>query len=666
MVISAENGCPVCRPIFDSYWGFERKSLRDLESNDIGNTNGDALHPEFITSAQLIFDTIPESIVFLVQFHRELFPELSHRAGMFMLQKDNGMFLLHKTSAYADQAAGESECDVYAEGDVTADHTSSNASFELASMWLRDCVQSHPRCNSHKDGTSWYPTRLLHLVESDGKEGYVRLIRTAETSLNEHYATLSHRWGNTRPLQLTKSAASDPNHRFLVAEMPRTFQEAIQVSRRLGIQYLWIDSLCIIQEGDNLRDWYYEAGLMDKVYMHSYLNIAAADADDGTKGLFRHHPPLPLGCQRVAVNTKEFGSGTGCTDYLMTDLMLWLHNLDKSPLHNRGWVFQERFLAPRNLHFFRDQLFFECNERTVCETFPKGLPSVITKLTTASIKSRLWKQEDLSVLPDRYGEDLRNLWYSDVVSQYSPMDLSVSTDKLIALSGIAKFFMARLEDTYVAGMWHSQLEDSLLWSVSPSGLLPRPLVYRSPTWSWASVDGRIRPNLDWEDRELLIHVEDVVLSHATEDTTGAVTGGWLDLRGVLKPVRLSKPERLQTVLCMAFDSEAISQQAETTEDDSSSTIYFLPDTMQDTNWVEDNAQKRLFFTPCIKEDTSGWAHGLVLRLVDKEMTLFERIGLISTDTPAEKEMMLADLSEDTKARLPCLRYENGLHTIRII
>ncbi|EUC43661.1 hypothetical protein COCMIDRAFT_44497, partial [Bipolaris oryzae ATCC 44560] len=421
------------------------------------------------------------------------------------------------------------------------DHTSSTSSFELASMWLRDCVQSHPQCNSHKDGTLWYPTRLLHLVESGGKEGYVRLIRTAETSPNEHYATLSHRWGNTRPLQLTKSAASDPNHRFLVADMPKTFQEAIQVSKRLGIQYLWVDSLCIIQEGDNLRDWYQEAGLMDKVYMHSYLNIAAADAEDGTKGLFRQRPPLPLGRQRVAVNTKDIKPWPDCANYfLMTDFMLWSHSLDNSPLHNRGWVFQERFLAPRNLHFFRDQLFFECNERIVCETFPKELPNLSTHLTAVSLKTKLWTQADLSVLPDRYREDLRNFWYSEVVSLYSPMDLSVSTDKLIALSGIAKIFMARLEDTYVAGMWRSQLEDSLLWHVELQNLWPRPLVYRSPTWSWVSVDGRIRPNLYWTDRRLLIHVEDVVLSYAAEDTTGAITGGWVDLRGILKPVRLCK------------------------------------------------------------------------------------------------------------------------------
>lgn len=609
-----------------------------------------------------------ESIYFIINFHRDLFPESSHKAGTFMLEKDDGLFLLYIFSAYTDQAAGELECDVYPEGDTTTDHTSSNASFELASMWLRDCVQSHSRCNSHKDGTPWYPTRLLHLVDSDRKEGYVRLIRTAEMSPDEHYATLSHRWGNTRPLQLTKSAASDPNHRFLVAEMPKTFQEAIQASKRLGIQYLWIDSLCIIQEGDNLRDWYHEASLMDKVYMHSHLNIAAADADNGTKGLFRQHPPLPLGRQRVAINTKDMKPGPHYANYLMTDWMLCDRNLDNSPLHNRGWVFQERFLAPRNLHFCRDQLFFECNEHTTCETFPKGLPGLRKHHGHKPIKSMLWKQEDLSVLSDRNREHLRTFWYSHVISMYSIMDLSVSTDKLIALSGVAKLFMARLEDTYVAGMWRSQLEDSLLWSVVPRDLLPRPLVYRSPTWSWASVDGHIQSSLLEEGRELLIHVEDVALFYATEDTTGAITRGWLDLRGTLKPARLRKLEGSQTSWYISCDSKAISQQHKTTEDDAddSSTICVWLDIMQDTDLVEDNAQRRLFIMSCIKLGGPGWLSGLLLRLGDKEKALFERIGYFYPETLGGNKTISADLSEDTKARLPCLRYENGKHTIRII
>lgn len=102
---------------------------------------------------------------------------------------------------------------------------------------------------------------------------------------------------------------------------------------------------------------------------------------------------------------------------------------------------------------------------------------------------------------------------------------------------MAKSVVACSNDTYVAGMWHSRLEDSLLWYVSSVGLQPRPPIYWTPSWSWASVDGDIYHCLPLLDQSQ-IQVVDVVLSHATEDTTGAVTDGWLDLRGVLKPLRL--------------------------------------------------------------------------------------------------------------------------------
>jgi len=73
---------------------------------------------------------------------------------------------------------------------------------------------------------------------------------------------------------------------FQSSELPETFRDAVQVTRELGIRYLWIDSLCIIQDKHDCRDWYHEANLMDKVYLHSYCNISAADANDSTGGLF--------------------------------------------------------------------------------------------------------------------------------------------------------------------------------------------------------------------------------------------------------------------------------------------------------------------------------------------------------------------------------------------
>jgi hypothetical protein len=642
----------------------EQESLRAFTSKDNEKT-AIGFHPwvDSLTWANLTTSSALGSARLLeleILCNKLLFPELIHNKARFALEKEHSKSFLYKTGKYAHQVVGKSDHDVYAEGDVTTDRTSSTASLQMASAWLRDCFQSHSQCNTNKGGNSWYPTRLLHLIETNGNEGYIWLIRTAEKPPDGPYATLSHCWGNARPLQLTHSMASDPDHWFSVAAMPKTFREAIQVCIRLGIRYLWIDSLCIIQEGDDLRDWYHEASLMDKVYIHSYLNIAAADAADSTKGLFRYRHPILLGRQRVTVNTEGIKLDPACTDYLMEHRPLWGDILETSPLHKRGWVLQERFLAPRVLHFCRNQLFWECKAHLACETFPKGLPNMNTKRSYA--RDTYFSGLDIGIClsADASMERWTYVWKKCIVEVYSGMKLTVPTDKLIALSGIAKYFMARLKDTYVAGMWRRQLEHSLLWLVDPQCRKPRPLLYRSPTWSWTSVDGKIQTNPFQTDRELLINVEDVVLSYATEDTTGAITSGWMDLRGFLKPTGLIGDKELDTVWRMNLDYTTASQQHGVVEE------IVLFDILPDKNWIrnDDNTQEHFFFMPCRLSGET--ADCLLFRLVDKEKNLFERIGYVWVRESVQVEKILAELDEDTRARLPCLRYENGQHTIRII
>jgi hypothetical protein len=166
--------------------------------------------------------------------------------------------------------------------------------------------------------------------------------------------------------------ASQPRPAILVTDMPKTFQEAVQVSRRLGVRYLWIDSLCIIQDKGDL-DWYREASLMNKVYLHSYCNISATDAEDNTKGLFLSRRPQNLGPWNVKVNLTGIEPDIGLVDCMMTDAFLWWRNIRDSPLNQRGWVLQERPLSPRILHFCRNEMFWECREHAACESLPGGL-----------------------------------------------------------------------------------------------------------------------------------------------------------------------------------------------------------------------------------------------------------------------------------------------------
>lgn len=197
----------------------------------------------------------------------------------------------------------------------------------------------------------------------------------------------------------------------------------------------------------------------------------------------------------------------------------------------------------------------------------------------------------------------------------------------------------------------------------------RPNKYRAPTWSWASVDGWINTPFG-SCKKTLISVEDVVVKCATEDTTGAVTGGWLDLRGSLKPITLRhgtfESSRNWTVV---MDGRLVRSQDESEE----TTWWELPsvaldtDTLHETAFDENNARERLFFMPCQTGSTPNISTVcLLLRLVDEDQVLFERIGVVSAGEHQNEDKLLAELDEETKARMPCLRYEDGLHTIRII
>jgi len=163
--------------------------------------------------------------------------------------------------------------------------------WDCATKWLHSCITSHHSCRLEAyGGGQWYPTRLLDLGDPSEKpcaKGPVRLIDTHHTSPHGPYLTLSHRWGSSKPVLTTTQNLEDFMRQ--VPQLPRTFSDAILVTRRLGIRYLWIDSLCIIQ--DSPLDWAKEAALMGNVYLNAFCNIAATNSTDNSDGLFLSDRP---------------------------------------------------------------------------------------------------------------------------------------------------------------------------------------------------------------------------------------------------------------------------------------------------------------------------------------------------------------------------------------
>jgi hypothetical protein len=716
LITSANHGCYICQTVWNVLSNVEQGSLRAADSNETNTSTADTSALAFITVAVLQRWVFPKKFCLDIRYNHELLPDIpKNKYKRFILEPDDGMLRPTKPHIRAYHIA---ECTssqgVPIHGDFTSDRTSSIESIQTAAMWLQDCVGSHLSCNTPDRNSIWYPTRLLHLTDSSGDQSYVRLIRTAQELPVGPYSTLSHRWGNAMPFQLTQAMESDSNPCFPVIELPRTFQEAIQVSKQLGIWYLWIDSLCIIQSGDNRQDWSREASLMDLVYTHSQCNISATDAEDSTKGLFRDRTPQYVGRSRSKVNLNGLQPDGKHMECLMTDLLFWQHILQSSPLEKRAWVFQERYLAPRVLHFGPNQLFWECQEHTACETFPQGLPLVSLNFGSLFLKSqenierRVSKQDRIpgrihfpwycadasqpqlpplhtnhtkkenlergtsqlqepgQIVNDATETYWESLW-AVLISDYSRKELTVPGDKLVALSGVAKHLRSRIKDVYVAGMWRRNLEVTLMWYVT--AIRRRPPSYRAPSWSWASVDGMV-----WLDstieRQSLIRIEDVVLDHATEDSTGAVTGGWLDLCGCLKPMRLQGIKReASTVWHIIVDTSNVSEHRcnTTLEEPFECDLDTLHHEV--SAFDDDNTERRLFFMPGLIDggsDEGPLLRCLLLRLENSKNKTFERIGIVGSGLDHVKEMLLADLDEEMKAHLPCLRYENGLHTIRIV
>ncbi|KAF7445031.1 hypothetical protein A1F96_06353 [Pyrenophora tritici-repentis] len=191
--------------------------------------------------------------------------------------------------------------------------------------------------------------------------------------------------------------------------------------------------------------------------------------------------------------------------------------------------------------------------------------------------------------------------------------------------------MSRMRCTYVAGIWREHLEKTLTWYPPIDSTGSRPKVYVAPSWSWASLNGGVEASMGrYKDVDYAIHVEDVALTYATEDVTGAVTGGWLDLRGSLKPMKLHLVEYEDDFSwCMTLNRDFARKQDETDKYEQREFLHPARvsldiDPMSDTEFDDDNTEGHLLFMPVCK--TKDYSQSLMVRLADEATPSFQRIG----------------------------------------
>ncbi|RYP21679.1 hypothetical protein DL765_002140 [Monosporascus sp. GIB2] len=369
---------------------------------------------------------------------------------------------------------------------------------EIANSWLAACSENHEDCNKRNQYA--LPTRLLSVAGD-----VPLLVLTAGWETRPRYSTLSYCWGNGEFLKLTAENYDSFLGKIPTEELPKTFRDAIRITRALGLEYLWIDSLCIIQGSP--EDWRREASLMSSVYGGSFISIAAASAVNVHQGCFLKPPHLVDGLRAsITVNGSKLVRDFRTRNvYDMSTI--------ESHLATRAWALQERILAPRTIHFGNRGAFWECRVMTANEFLPDGFPHHLR----------------IGMANDRLRKVGFSSWWSEVVSLYSAANLTYSKDKLPALSGIAQRSYHERGGQYLAGMWREEIEAQLCWRVPDPQKRPP---WRAPSWSWASVDGRV-VYYSQQVRNLgdtYGHVVDAEVTFLGDDPFGEVRGGCLRIR----------------------------------------------------------------------------------------------------------------------------------------
>jgi hypothetical protein len=344
------------------------------------------------------------------------------------------------------------------------------ASLDQAARWLAACRSEHEQCRA-KDA-SFQPTRLLYLGDKDHET--IRLVEKGASCTT--YAALSHRWSEeTKQVQLEhRNIEQRKQDGICLGEFPPMMQDVISVLRRLGILYVWIDCMCIIQ--DNKDDWRREAATMASVYANAELTLAATWCSGSGQSLFQDN----TGNNKTAVNIRDVDGASiflrpVLPHYTVRDAKEGLLAETEWPLLTRAWVYQEQFLSRRILHFMRHELFWECNEAFDCQC-SWYRPSDNSAIT----------------LQSQHKPPTASKEWSQIISEYSRRNLTFKSDSLAALAGIAKSFREQTPDAgkYLCGLWEGDLKGCFFWYLTEPARA-RPDIGRMPSWSWASVTGKV-------------------------------------------------------------------------------------------------------------------------------------------------------------------------------
>lgn len=369
----------------------------------------------------------------------------------------------------------------------------------------KKCYSSHSMTDKSAEESTVLPTRVIDVGDLEEHEPKPRLFVSKKAS--GRYIALSHRWSKAISTKLNRYNLSRYQKELPVNDMPPTFQDAIEVTRQLGFRYLWIDSLCIIQDDES--DWSNESHRMGTIFEEASCTIAAVDSVDDNgidHGLFLPRDADPLSVKLTIpykkvplskLSQRVFKTHTSVYVWKMR----WLRELptmktcDKNTItirpqfvsssrhilrsnwYKRGWVLQERLLSRRLIYYTKISLSWSCFIESGDEK--GGCPKESTRIP---------------LVQPRRGSHFPGVWiWESIIRDYLRCQLTFSKDRLAAVGGISARLEAYSSCKIHAGILfcsHDDAAKNLLWYASKAPLRTFS-EFHAPSWTWVAFNGEI-------------------------------------------------------------------------------------------------------------------------------------------------------------------------------
>jgi hypothetical protein len=404
--------------------------------------------------------------------------------------------------------------------------------FATIKEWIASCSKSHSVC-AQLDKLPKIPLPKRVIVVGDSSNRHIRLQDSDELGRpNEgSYIALSHCWGKGIHITTKMATIEERKRNIPLDALSKTFKDAISIARNLNIPYVWIDSLCIIQ--DDPQDLGREISKMASIYSGAALVVAASSSVDGNGGcLFHRHKPLTIHGTDSSGDSFEI-YGREIIDHSVWD---WsshpylLESAESGPLHPltvRAWCFQERALATRVVHFTKHEVVFECLSGLSCEcgalesnstyevyNFRQAVHEGQAQIQLQTTNSSKTEEAASSAqpkhdwvpnyyLPQAYGykrspslvRDHR--WWRNIATEFSSKKITMKTDSLPALAGLATIWSHKSLGRYLAGIWEKDILRYLTWVPSETQVdEAEETSYVAPSWSWLSAHRAV----EWDSR----------------------------------------------------------------------------------------------------------------------------------------------------------------------